>query len=266
MIGYDHLGRLGRLGNQMFQYASLKGIARNRGYDWCIPHDFYKNFPNHKLFECFKLESLKYIKRINKEIINEKSFRFDQELFNSCPDEVSVCGFLQSEKYFKFIEEEVRQDFIFLDGIVEECEIAFEELRIKSCLLDFEDSISLHVRRADYVERSDYHPPCSLEYYEKALEELPIDCPVIVFSDELGWCRKQDLFKSGRFFFSSTGCHFVDLCMMTKCKYHIIANSSFSWWGAWLSNSDKVVAPKTWFGRYSKNDDSDLVPEEWRRL
>ena len=105
-----------------------------------------------------------------------------------------------------------------------------------------------------------------MEYYENALNKLPKDIPVLIFSDDTEWCKKQDIFQPDRFLISESDNNLVDMCLMTMCSYHIIANSSFSWWGAWISNSKKVIAPKIWFGSHANLDDRDLVPDSWERI
>jgi len=106
--------------------------------------------------------------------------------------------------------------------------------------------ISLHIRRGDYIHNPN-HPTQPMSYYEEALSKLP-EVPVVVFSDDSEWCNQQKLFESDRFMIAEGNTTDCDLCLMSLCKYHIIANSSFSWWGAWLAKSEKVIAPKNWFG------------------
>jgi len=105
-----------------------------------------------------------------------------------------------------------------------------------------------------------------MDYYEEALSHFP-DWDVVIFSDDPEWCKKQKLFQGDRFLISESGDNKVDLCLMTLCKAHIIANSSFSWWGAWLADSEKVIAPSKWFGPLNEHKDtSDLIPERWHRI
>jgi len=262
MIGYNHLGRNGRLGNQMFQYAALRGIAAKHGYQWCIPPSNFTVEPrageekDHQLFEAFKLPSVEHVEMLGAVYLEEKSFTFDQELFETCPDNVNLYGFFQTEKYFKHIERQIREDFIFNDDIWNPCKEMFQ----------FDDAISLHIRRSDYVQKQEFHPLCPIDYYEVALNNLPDDIPVLIFSDDTNWCKRQKIFSSDRFLISESDSNLVDLCLMTMCNYHIVANSSFSWWGAWLANGKKVIAPKVWFGPKANLDDSDLVPENWERI
>ena len=282
MIGFNNLGNMGRLGNQMFEYAALRGIAANKGYDWCIPPFTNKGIENYSLDRAFTLPSvtatnLRLLDNGYAPVVGERQFHFDEELFNLCPNEISLNGFFQSEKYFKNIENEIRKDFTFHSDIIEPCREMINSL----------DSapIFLHVRRGDpnlvdprgfkwsYTECSDQHPPQSLEYYEKALQAFPEGTPVIVCSDSPEWVQEQEIFKPDRFAISipedkyDDGSYepFIDLCLMSLCSGAIIANSSMSWWGAWLQNKKgKVIAPKTWFGpAYPNNDTKDLYLEDW---
>ena len=279
MIGFDHIGTMGRLGNQMFQYAALKGIAAHRGYEYTIPPENPRiQIDNYGLIEAFELSDNKKIGWLNTQydIIAEKHFHFDEDLFNTFPDGSGLYGFFQSEKYFKHIEDEIREDFTFKKEWLEPCEGFRKDLG--------DEVIFLHVRRGDpnladkrgfkwaYTQCSSQHPPQPLEYYEKALKEFDDDMPVVVFSDSIDWVKEQDLFKPDRFMISEQTDKFsdgalvpyIDLCWMTLCDHAIIANSSMSWWGAWLIQNEykKVVAPKMWFGSaYADKDTKDLYPK-----
>ena len=103
MIGYNRLGVNGRFGNQLFQYASLRGIAAKHGYEFCIQTDAHRT-ANYGIHDPFKLYHLKYIQNAPYETRWEAHFHFDEDLFNNCPDNTNIDGYLQSEKYFKHIE------------------------------------------------------------------------------------------------------------------------------------------------------------------
>ena len=279
MIGFDHIGTMGRLGNQMFQYAALKGIAAHRGYEYTIPPENPRiQIDNYGLIEAFELSDNKKIGWLNTQydIIAEKHFHFDEDLFNTFPDGSGLYGFFQSEKYFKHIEDEIREDFTFKKEWLEPCEGFRKDLG--------DEVIFLHVRRGDpnladkrgfkwaYVNIQDQHPTQPIEYYETALTYFPDDMPVVVFSDSIDWVKEQDLFKPDRFMISEQTDKFsdgalvpyIDLCLMTLCDHAIIANSSMSWWGAWLIQNEykKIVAPKMWFGpAYADKDTKDLYPK-----
>jgi hypothetical protein len=263
MIGYNHLGKNGRLANQMFQYAATRGIAASKGYEFAIPHsDFRDQWNEHQLFDAFKLSSVKHIQYVDGEYYKEpdgNSHIYSQEFVDSCPDNVSLYGYFQTEKYFKHIKNQIREDFIFVDEIWNPCKEAFT----------FDKVISLHVRRTDYLlpQHSSHHGQCDLEYYQKALDSFNKDLPVLVFSDDPEWCKQQDIFSSERFFISETGSNLMDMCLMTMCSHHIIANSSFSWWGAWLSNSNDVIAPIKWYGPAGSHlSTQDLYLPNWTLL
>jgi hypothetical protein len=260
MLAFNYLGKLGRLGNQMFQYASLRGIASRRGYDFGIPQsNFNDEWKSHQLFEVFDLPNLskkniRYLDMGHAPIVKETQFHFDQLLFDQCPNDVSLWGFFQSEKYFKHIDNSIREDFIFRSHILDPC---------IEMMSDMKDCVSLHVRRTDYLQNSGNHHNLAMSYYKKALEHFE-DRQVLVFSDDPEWCKNQKIFSGERFLISESGDNTIDLCLMTLCTDHIIANSSFSWWGAWLSKGHKVIAPKKWFGPNNiHNDIKDLYCDSW---
>ena len=120
--------------------------------------------------------------------------------------------------------------------------------------------ISIHIRRGDYLTESNF---CNLpfDYYINSLELLP-NLPVLIFSDDIPWC--ESVFLNSRFKFIKSNDTQIDLCLMSMCDYHIIANSSFSWWGAWLAKSKKTIAPSAWFqNEYSHWNTKDLYLPDW---
>ena len=265
-IGFNALGRMGRLCNQMFQYAALKGIARKTGVDCCIPHytqavdDGIGNMLRTELFDSFDLDvKVGLLNNGHAPVVNERHFHFDEELFKMCPDHVDLRGYFQTEKYFKHIEKEIRSDFTFKDEILNPCKEMIESV---------ENPIALHVRRGDYIKNAENHFNLPIEYYDAALSKFDDDRNVIVFSDDPLWCHDEGIFVDDRFIISENEDNRVDLCLMSLCDDFIIANSSYSWWGAWLStNKDKtVIAPSQWFGKtgYTKDHDTkDLIPNDW---
>ena len=274
-IAFNHLGRMGQLGNQMFQYASLKGIARNRGRDYMIPNntevvvDSLGNRLRTEIFRPFDLHpELRVGILETQQYVQEPHFHFSNELFSSCPDNVSLVGYFQTPRYFNHIRYEILEDFKFKSHILEPCEEMMEGI---------DEPIALHIRRGDFITNVENHFNQSLEYYEEALKQFDNNRQVIIFSDDIPWCKEQDLFKGDRFMVSESGDPDIDMCLMTLCHSFIIANSTFSWWPAWLSIkgaatgnlTKKVIYPKQWFGitGYTKDHNvSDLFPEEWIKL
>jgi len=197
MIGYNRLGTNGRLGNQMFQYAALRGIAANNNLDWCIPPKDTPTSANYGLFDAFKLKNLKNTDIVSGPTRNETGFEFDEQLFNNCPDNINVDGYFQTEKYFKNIEESIREDYEFKDEIYESCREFMDQ---------FDGNIVfLHIRRGDNVGRPDWYPIPTIEHYEYLIEKHFTDNqPILICSDDLDWVKEQKLFSADRFFLSET--------------------------------------------------------------
>ena len=155
MISFNNLGNLGRLANQMFQYASLKGIARNRGYEFSIPpvNVFGKRDPvvataELNIYDVFGLDKKNTVGLFPNQVLAERMHTFDEELFHNCPDNIDIFGYYQTHKYFENIEDEIREDFTFVDDILNPCKEAFGS----------DEMVGLHIRRSDYLQKQDYHP------------------------------------------------------------------------------------------------------------
>ena len=284
-ISFNGLGNEGRLGNQMFQYASVRGIAANIESNWFIPPEGADRFDNYGLFDCFELI---HCKDKNKgetsfDTLTYRDMHFNEKIFNYDDGDINLSGNFQSEKYFENISDELREDFTFTKGYLEPCQEYIDSVGGR------DDVIFLHVRRGSpnltgrrgekwsYQQVQEYHPLCKREYYLNALKEFPEDKKVIVVSDTIDWCKEQDWLTGDRFLFSDSSYDtfgdgasipYVDLCLMTLCGGGIIANSSLSWWGAWLQNdAGKIVVPDPWFGpAYAHYDMKDLIPERWVKL
>jgi hypothetical protein len=260
MISFNVLGKLGRFGNQMFQYATLLSIAKTKGYEFCIPPSNVKNLSeDHQLFEAFDLPSLTVIGWQRTEKRQQPStFAYDAALVEKCEDNSDLYGYFQTEKYFSTQAQKIRNEFSFKETIRNTCHEVIKNIG--------GHAISLHVRRTDYLN-DDRYPPCSLDYYQQALSVVPPNLPIIVFSDDMEWCKKQPLFNGKKWFYSEGNRNIFDMCLMSMCEHHIIANSSFSWWGAWLGNNSEkiIVSPKRWFGTgfTAIPDTRDLIPANW---
>ncbi len=284
---------IGGLGNQMFQYATGKkvglkydavlkfdigGLRNNSGI---TPRNYalgffniQENFANEKEIEKLKgnaggkifhiMQKLGIWKK--KRFIVEPKFSFNPEVLD-IGDDSYLQGYWQTEKYFKDIEGVIRKEFTLKKEFsIEEKEMTKE---IKNT-----NAISLHIRRGDYIahaETNKFHGICSLDYYEKAIKQVAekTENPVFfIFSDDIEWV-KQNLKIDFPTIYVSDGIlkDYEELMLMSYCKHNIIANSSFSWWGAWLNaNPNKIViAPKQWFAEKSVGT-SDIIPETWTRI
>ena len=285
---------MGGLGNQMFQYAAGRSLALRLNTALKLDLSFLEgnqtgNTPRTFALNCFAINADKapcretaimkgkrttllgaIVARCTQKtcrytVFREKQFNFDPTFF-SLKDNVYLEGYWQSERYFKDIKGNILEEFRFmppLDGL----NLALAEE------IGEVDSVSLHVRRGDYVtdkNTSEMHGACSLEYYQIAVERVTQslkDPSFFLFSDDPEWVADNiKLRYPTKYITHNVGREYEDLRLMSLCKHHIIANSSFSWWGAWLSaNHEKlIIAPQKWFNNIVNTN--DLIPNEWIRI
>lgn len=241
MITFSQLGRYGRLGNQMFQIASTIGIAIKNGYDYAFPE--WKNYDAAERFGSKEdIDVQKWFKnRLPiKSIMNEYpqyAIPFGFHGFD-IPDNVSLSGHMQSEKYFEHCEDVVRKYFEFR--------------REWSMLSKYH--VAVHIRLGDYYSQQHYHPVQTKEYYKQAFEKFGKQCIFIIFSDEKE--RAFNLFTKwfGNEYYIPESvimtCDADELNYMSLFQNFITSNSTFSWWAAWLSKhpDKKIIQPSNWFG------------------
>jgi len=285
----------GGLGNQMFQYAAGCRLAQR--HDVRLKLDL-SNFaatapgdtPRNYALNVFQLEphlaeqqeiadlcrpAVKLATKLAEKILplgmrtyyKERQFNFDPD-FIRLGSNVCLEGFWQSEKYFSDISETIQQDF----ALRQQLEGRNLELSVQ---IRSTESVSIHVRRGDYVSNpstGSYHGICPLIYYRLAVEYIAQkknNINLFIFSDDPAWVRGNLQLHYPTTLVDHNGesnaCE--DLRLMSLCRYNIIANSSFSWWGAWLNrNPGKlVVAPANWF-KQQNIDTSDLIPTDWHRI
>ena len=267
------IGTHGRLGNQMFQYAALLGIASKQNCEYGINYDIgdsktWREFgvDNRKdilsLNKCFNL-SAKHTTHSYPEITEgNQNFHFQDRFFNT-GDNVNLHGYFQTNKYFDHVNDQVKKEFTFHDDIISEAKSFVDPKKDQ-------ETVSIHVRRGDYLDFPWHGGICTTDYYNKALTTYFSDKPYnfIVLTDDINWA-KSTFAGSDNFFISESKNQYVDLCIMTLCDHYILANSSYSWWGYWLSTSSskKTVAPSRWFKEQLKNmDTKDLYQPDWLLL
>ncbi|WP_152184254.1 alpha-1,2-fucosyltransferase [Sulfurimonas indica] len=270
----------GGLGNQMFQYAIAKSIALKNHDKFLLDISFYAKQSLRKyelnLFnieehfakpESFLSKVTRKIGFVSKGYYIEKEIAvFDKSVFEY--DNIILDGYWQNEKYFKDIRESILKDFTPKKELSHNVKEEYLDI-IKGC-----NSISIHIRRGDYLEKgtNEIHGVCDLLYYKKAIEllEQKIDNPkFFIFSDDISWCKDNLSFLNNPIFIDKTKSAIEDLELMKHCKHNIIANSTFSWWGAWLNENEEknVIAPKRWFIDKEMNNQSiDIVPSKWKRI
>lgn len=283
---------IGGLGNQMFQYAAGLALAEKNNVPLLYDISTFSSAYKIRRFQlnCFNISASEHrlknsnvignswiIKRFcdkfslfkSEKIFIEKSYNYDPAFFDIKPN-TFIEGYWQSEKYFENIENIVRKEFTFKnDPYGLNCD----------WLAKIEDSISvsLHVRRGDYIynkEANEFHGTCSLDYYTRAVAQIADRIngkpKLFIFSDDPDWTKNNiNLLGFEHSYIGNNNeenCY-EDLRLMAACKYHIIANSTFSWWGAWLdSRKDSfTIAPKQWFASNKLNSD-DVIPERWLRV
>lgn len=289
----------GGLGNQMFQYAMGRKLALKNQVSLKIDNAWYQldvkeataarryelshfnitaatatqrdiekllrpyPFPFQFIFDKVSTRLPFYKRRL----VGERHFHFDPEMMK-VEGSAYLRGYWQSEKYFADVREDLLKEFSF--------KASLDALNLQHAgRIGATDSVSLHVRRADYVTDKEVNRIlglCSLEYYERAVNYIrsKITRPVFfIFSDDMEWCRKNLLLPEETHFIDNNkgADSYRDMQLMSLCRHNIVANSSFSWWGAWLNqNPEKIVlAPQRWFTDASMTD-RDLVPESWLRM
>lgn len=274
---------IGGLGNQMFQYAFGRALSLKNNTDLKLDISAFDKYKLHNynlnkfnivenLADKNEVEGLKYnkyfwIKKKSKSYVEEPKFNFSKELLE-LPENVYLKGYFQSEKYFLPIRETLLQDFMPKGALSTKNNEMLEKITSSN-------SVSLHVRRGDYANNANtmkVHGLCSLDYYQKAVDYISskVDNPhFFLFSDDPEWVKgnlKLD-YLTTIVDINSGDDGIFDMNLMKNCKHNIIANSSFSWWGAWLNqNMQKIViAPEKWFND-SPLDTKDVVPENWVKL
>lgn len=218
MIAFRNLGSLGRLGNQLFQIAVAVGYARKYGQEYSFTDWKYSKYFN------VPMNPNEFVINFS---INEKDSLSYEELpgYSHSMGNVNFYGYFQSEKYFKNAKSEVLEMF---KAVVPTIDYGF-----------------IHIRRGDYLAQSEYHTNLPLSYYEEGMDLLGFK-KYICLSDDIEWCEKN--IKDSRVYFPGRSDELNDLRLMEACKGGVIANSSFSWWGAYLSESKNVIIPRNWYG------------------
>jgi len=285
---------IGGLGNQMFQYATARRLAEKHSAILKLDVTGFEEYKLHKYgLNCFHV--LEHVAskaeieliRGNQNIINrarrkiasifgfknyngwifEREFHFDADIIEA-PDNVLLEGYWQSEKYFIDISDILRCEFV----------IKYQQDNQSqkfANIIQNTESVSLHVRRADYVQNAltnKVFGTCNQEYYNRSVRyagERIFNPHYFIFSDEPQWAKDNLKFDFPMTFVDCNNAsrNYEDLRLMSICKHNIIANSSFSWWGAWLNDNPNkiVIAPKKWFNDNTRNT-KDLIPEQWVRL
>ena len=277
----------GGLGNQMFQYAAGLALSQrlssqllidSRQYSTYTLHGFGLNswrLSGQQASEALLKKAPLLLIRLgqkfpfllnHKRFFREKSLAFDAR-WKQLSHAKWLIGYFQSEHYFKSARAAIVQEFTLRDPLPNQA-LLFEQA-MQAC-----QSVAVHVRRGDYVSNPEtlkIHGICSPAYYQAAIQSIKKRVPgatFYVFSNDEVWAKANiDWPLNTQFVNSGSSSPAVDMALMAACKHHIIANSSYSWWGAWLAASEHgiKIAPQPWFDEPTYPE-ADLVPAHWERL
>jgi hypothetical protein len=237
----------GGLGNYMFQIGAMYSLSPNVGFNIENVIQVHKNIKTY-LTNIFRNVNFS---------ISELQYQYNEVEFNynKLPNKDGMLfnGYFQSEKYLD------RDKILDLYSIDKDT-MNYINLKYKKF---FSNSVSIHVRRGDYLDKKDRHPIQDINYYNLAMTYFNNYENFIIFSDDIEWCKNN--FMGDKFMFIEGEKDYIDLWLMSLCTHNIIANSSFSWWGAWLNKNSnkKVIAPSNWFGENKKLNTKDLYCKDW---
>jgi hypothetical protein len=248
---------MGGLGNYLFQIAAGYSKSLDLGEKFVINPNNVQVVHKPLTF---------YTDNILKKITLDSNFNTNQVYYepvfhySPIPDfmlPTYLHGYFQSEKYFKNNREKILEFFTCNEVVDKIREKYKNELNVETC--------SIHVRRGDFLTLQDHHPTQDMEYYKKAISIVGSDKTFFMFSDDISWCKENFKFLDNVIYCENNE-DYEDLYLMSLCRNNIIANSSFSWWGAWLNqNENKItVGPKKWFGPSKSNFiTDDIYCEKW---
>lgn len=290
MITNSKIGHYGRLGNQMFQYSLLYSVGKKNNYEIVLPIENQKMVDGRfnpvinsndryglDLFKCFDMAtatcaSNQEIQEQIKHNYREQQSAYNPDVFD-VQDGTDFEGYFQYWKFFEDYFDDIKREFEFTDSVKSKaCDLV--EL---SGVDQLKSTVSVHIRRGDgLMDNGQFQVFLGPEYYHVALQILKsqgvVDPQVIVFSDDIGWC-KQNLSLGDMVFVDSSSLddghvcpHYIDLCLMSMCQHNIMANSTYSWWGSFLNKNtnSKVVVPKEWWGWGNRsNSENYLRLDHW---
>ena len=277
---------MGGIGNQMWHYAFGRGVSEARQEPLMFTRDFFKLGKADGLLRSFtycmdawNIPEFRVAREVHNPIIHEEKFGVFQPSVYDAPPGASFVGPWQSEKYFLNVESKIREEFALREPPCEESFRVAEEIAQAG-----KGSMFIHVRRGDYLYGPNpaFHGAPSLMYYQKAMDlvlEHYNGSRVFIFSDDPAWCREKFFWSNCRVVDhnppssedgKTQGREHEDIWLMSLCHNAAIANSSFSWWGAWLGYTKKdrlVFAPQRWLGPNNPQEPGpDLIPERWIKL
>jgi hypothetical protein len=263
---------IGGLGNQMFQYAAAKALALQRKETLKLNTTAFETYTLHQYgLHHFAIADSKvnFLDKIKSKLFKTKqytetNFEYNPNVQQLKAQNIILNGYFQSEKYFGIYRKELLELFEIKTELKQQTKDLLKQI-------SNQNAVALHIRRGDYLQNT-IHNTDKTDYYKKAIHYISekVKNPIFyIFSDDMGWVKDHFKinFETHYVDFNDANTNFEDLKLMSSCQHNIIANSSFSWWSAWLNvNPDKIViAPKKWFatGHYNSKD---VLPQEWVKL
>lgn len=246
----------GGLGNQLFQWAYAKSLSLDNGADYVFDDSHYELCYKH-FYALDRIPAIKNECKLSRDqsvkyrVHDPMTYRPLAEL--PTDGDVYFDGYWQCEKYFKHNESEIRKLLTPQGEIKDRLQSRYEN--------KLSNSVFMHIRRNDYLTSDGFHPVMSSSYYDKALTSVSDVDNILIFSDDIPWCKNT--FDYTNVTFVEGNNNVEDLWLMSMCDHSIIANSSFSWWGSWLNNNPnkKVIAPSKWFG--NSNNNQQIYLNDW---
>jgi glycosyltransferase involved in cell wall biosynthesis len=249
------------LGNMMFQVATGLSLSRDNDATLLLPQLCDSKFGNYTDTVFNRIHTNVDGGHIFGNRYSQPDFTYtDIPYYENC----IYSGYFQSEKFFAHNREYILNMFNSPSKHKSNCDKIYKDIKG-----EFKSTVSIHVRRGDYVNLPDSHPPLTDDYYINAIDYFDDSVLFLIFSDDIEWCTQNTVFTSLRNkVFISGYADDVDLILMSNCNHNIIANSTFSWWGAWLNEDvqKKVIAPSTWFGPKRNLNSNDIIPESWTKI
>jgi hypothetical protein len=249
----------GGLGNMLFQISTGYSLSLKHDMDFIVDLTYYHG--GHHFIGKYMNNILRKLTFSSSHLLYPCMFEttfYYQEL-PECVGNTKINGYFQSEKYFKQHREEILK-------LIEIDEISKDKIFTKySDTLNKNNTCSIHVRRGDYLGLPNHFKTLTADYYKNAISHFDKDSLFLIFSNDITWCQESFDFIENKIFITDLE-DFEEMYLMSYCDNNIIANSSFSWWGAWLNQNENkiVVSPKQWFGpAFQMNNTKDLIPENW---
>lgn len=286
-------------GNQLFQYAYGLAASKRIGTELKLDLSWFENNADHRSYildrfgitaEVATIDEINYIRSCNgsnsiqyrfnllrnsfaprhrKVIVKEDLSCFDSELKNPYRSS-HIEGYFSSELFFEDLKKDVRQELKFKNELPASCSQIIDKMNP-------ENAVALSIRRGDFLKYP-LHNICSIQYYQRSVEQIKktVSEPhLYIFSDEIDWVKQNMQFDVAHTFIENIEDYMEHIRLMGRCKYHIIPNSTFSWWGAWLSDPKVVIAPDLWlsadkeihiqeFGNWVET--AHTVPQSWQRI